>query len=153
MCRPALAMAGASPRRRGHNPRPGPSSRARGKRQPTREMTAGQSPLLIHEKGGRGRRYSSARNPPPTWRSRGQGRGKVVVVQISKQTKPDFSQEGEGVASTSTSTKRSFPPSFADIRCVHKSHNASGRTLNPAGVRNEWVEELRRGREGRENDM
>ena len=35
---------------------------------------------------------TSARTRPPTWRSRGQGRGKVVVVQISKQTKPDFSQ-------------------------------------------------------------
>ena len=44
-------------------------------------------------------------------------------------------------------------PPAADIRCVHESHNASGRTSSIAGVRNEWVEDLRRGRKGRENDM
>ena len=120
---------------------------------PTAVNGLGEEPPCLTLLGGRGRRYSSTHTPLPTWRSRGQGRGKVVVVQISKQTKPGFSQKGEGVVSTSTSTKRSFPPSFADIWCVHKSHNASGRTLNPAGVRNEWVEDLRRGREGRENDM
>ena len=93
----------------------------------------------------------------------------VVVVQNSKRTKPE-ERDGQRLGDEDEETqlhskfkrtnqtsarrgralrsrRRAAAPS-PSCRRVHENHNVSGRTLNTAGVRDGWVEELRGGREG-----